>query len=118
VDLSRIAVIGARLGGEMAYASTAAFPEVKTAVVISPGPYDPDNLDPLYAAIPDFAAHDIFYMAGSRQAWEAASTIGVRTDGLDGDRYEDHSDLDGVALLTIDQPIKDILKWFEEKGLA
>jgi dienelactone hydrolase len=118
VDVSRIAVIGARMGGDMAYASTAAFPEVKTGIVISPDPYDPKSLDPLYAAIPDFAPHDIFYMAGSRQAWEAASSIGVRTDHIGGDRYEDHSDLDGVALLTIDQPIKDILKWFETRLIA
>jgi dienelactone hydrolase len=115
VDLTRIAVMGSRLGGNLAYASTAMFKDVKTAVVISPDPYWPDNFDPIYKTIPDYCAHDVFYAAGSRPAWEAAASIGFRTSDIGGDRYEDRSDLDGVALLTIDQPIKDILKWFEEE---
>ena len=117
-DPSRIGIIGSRLGADLAYASTALFPEIKAAVAISPSPYNPEDPNPLFTALPDFAAHDIFLMAGSRQAWEFAASLGVRIDHVGGDRYEDHSDLDGVALLTIDQPIKDLLKWFEEKGLA
>ena len=117
VDASRIGIIGSRLGADLAYASTAAFPEVQAAVAISPDPFNPEALDPLFA-IPDFCAHHIFFMAGSRPAWEAAATLGVRVDHVGGDRYEDHSDLDGVALLTIDQPIKDILTWLETRVLA
>ena len=117
VDASRIGIVGSRLGADLAYTSTAAFPEVQAAVAISPDAFNPDDLDPLFA-IPDFCAHHVFFMAGSRPAWEAAATLGVRVDHVGGDRYEDRSDLDGVALLTIDQPIKDILTWFETRVLA
>jgi len=118
VDASRLGVVGSRLGAMLAYASTALFPEVKAAVAITPPPYNPRNLDPLYAAIPDYDSHDVFFMAGALRAWEEAATVGVRVDGLGGDRYEDHSDLDGVALLTIDKPIGDILAWFEPQLLS
>ena len=117
VDASRIGVVGSRLGAMLAYASTALFPEVKAAVAITAPPYNPNDLDPLYAAIPDFEAHDVFFMAGSLRAWEQAATVGVRVDRIGGDRYEDHSDLDGVALLTIDKPIEDILEWFRTRLL-
>jgi dienelactone hydrolase len=118
VDASRIGVVGSRQGAMVAYASTAVFPEAKAAVAITPPPYNPDNLDPLYAAIPDYRSHDVFFMAGSRRAWEDAATVGIRVDGVAGDRYEDRSDLDGVALLTIDKPITDIVEWFRQQLLT
>ena len=116
VDASRIGIAGSRLGADLAYVSTAIFPEVKAAVAITPDPYDAN--DPLLGGIRDYAAHDVFFMAGSRIAWEVAATLGIRVDVVGGDRYEDHSDLDGVALLTIDKPVEDILGWFQPRLLG
>jgi dienelactone hydrolase len=118
VDASRVGVIGSRFGAMLAYASTAVFPEVKGAVAITPPAYNPNNLDPLYQAIPDYDAHDVCFMAGSRRAWEDAATVGIRVDRVCGDRYEDRSDLDGVALLTIDKPITDIIESFRVNVLG
>ncbi len=111
IDLGYLAVIGSRLGADLAYVSTGAFPEVRRAVAITPSSFTPD--DPLFKILPDFAAHDIFFMAGGRREWEAAASLGIRVQNIGGDRYEDHSDLDGVALLTIDKPVRDILDWLK-----
>ena len=116
VDSSRIAVIGARLGANLAYVSTGIFPEVKAAVAITPDPYKED--DPLFTSIPDAAAHDVCFLAGGRSQWEEAVTLGVRIESPGGRRYVDHPDLDGVALLTIDEPVEDILGWLKERLLS
>jgi dienelactone hydrolase len=111
VDPTRIGIIGSRLGADLTYVSTAVFPEVKAAALITPTRHKPE--DPLLGSIPDYAAHDIFIMAGDLTRWEDAVSLGIRIDHVDGDRYEYRSDLDGVALLTIDEPILDILDWFK-----
>jgi dienelactone hydrolase/DNA-binding CsgD family transcriptional regulator len=117
VDATRIGIVGSRLGGDLAYVSTAVFGEViKAAVAITPSRFDPN--DPLLGSIPDYAAHDVFVMAGGVPQWEDAVSLGVRLYRPDGYRYEYRSDLDGVALLTIDEPIADMLVWFKEKLLA
>jgi len=115
VDTGRVAVIGARLGAMMSYASTAIFPEVRAAVSITPPPYLPNSLDPLYAAIPDFVSHDVFIMAGGRRQWEESVTLGIRITYPKGRRYIETPDLEGVALLANDEMIRDTLQFFEER---
>ncbi len=113
VDRAYIGIIGAGLGGDLAYVSTGVFPEVDVAVAITPKPYKPD--DPLLTSISDFAAHDVFIMAGGERQWEDAVSLGVKVQNPDGRRYIDHSELEGVALMTIDDPIKDILDWLKTR---
>jgi len=115
VDVNRVGVIGARLGAMLSYASTAIFPEVRAAVSITPPPYVPNSLDPLYAAIPDFVPHDVFIMAGGRRQWEESVTLGIRITFPKGRRYIETPDLEGVALLANDEMIKDTLQFFEER---
>ncbi|SRR6266545_1343577 len=116
VDLGRIGMIGARLGADLAYVSSGGFPAVRAAVAITPTPYAPD--DPLLSIIQDYTAHDVFIMAGSRIAWENGVTLGIRIQDPGGRRYVDHPDLDGTALMAIDDPIEDILDWFKKRLLT
>jgi len=116
VDLNRTGVIGARLGADLAYVSSGTFAPVRAAVAITPDPFLPDNANyPLLATIPDFAAHDVFIMAGGRRQWEEAVTLGIRITFPEGRRYIDTPDLDGVALLANDDMIKDTLEFFEQR---
>jgi dienelactone hydrolase len=115
VDSTRIGMIGSRLGADLAYVSAGVFPEMKAAAIITPTRYKPE--DPLLGSIPDYAAKHVFIMAGNLTRWEDAVSLGIRIDDVDGDRYEYRSDLDGVALLTIDEPIRDILDWFKPRLL-
>ncbi len=112
VDMERIGIVGARLGADLAYVSTGAFPAVKTAVAITPSGYH-DN-DPLLTSIKDFAAHNVCFMAGNRGLWQNAVTLAIRTQSAGGRRFVDHPELDGVALLQIDDPIKHILGWLND----
>jgi len=115
VDMERIGIVGARLGGDLAYVSTGGFP-IKTAVAITPSPYNEN--DPLLTSIRNFAAHDVCFLAGNRGLWQNAVTLAVRTQGAGGRRFVDHPELDGVALLQIDDPIKDILEWLKDHLLG
>jgi len=109
LDLNHIGIVGARLGADLAYVSTGAFPAVKAAIAITPTAFTPE--DPLLTLIRDYDSHDVFIMAGSRKQWEDATTLGIRVQNPGGRRYVDHPELDGVALMSIDEPIKDILNW-------
>ena len=113
VDSGRVGVIGARLGGDLAYVSTGLFPEVKAAVAITTTRYTDSNTDPLLRSIQDYAAHDVCFIAGGRTQWEDVVTLGIRTVAPGGRRILEHPDLDGVALLAVDEPIKNILGWFD-----
>jgi dienelactone hydrolase len=110
LDLNHIGIVGARLGADLAYVATGLFPAVKAVVAITPGAYNPE--DPLLTLIRDYDSHDVFIMAGSRKQWEDATQIGIRVQNPGGRRYVDHPELEGVALMAIDEPIKDILNWF------
>ena len=116
VDQSRIAVIGARFGADLAYVSSGAFPQVRAAIAMTPSVYN--AADPLLTAIRGFAAHDVFLMAGGKRQWEEAVTLGVRIRDPGGRRYIDHPDLDGVALLALDDAIRDILDWLQKRLVA
>ena len=124
VDLRRIGVIGASVGANLAYVSTGTFPEVKTAIAMSPSPYSPD--DPILGSIPDFAAHDVFLMAGGigrggkpdpggAKEWEEAVSLGIRISGeVKGQPYYGDKALHGVELLARDDAVNDIVDWLEK----
>jgi dienelactone hydrolase len=112
VDFGRVAVVGARFGAELAYVSTGSFPEIVAAVAMSPSYYKAE--DPLIGSIRDYAAHDVLIMAGSSRNWEEAVTLGIRIQNPGGCRYVGHEDKEGVALLAVDDAIKDIVYWLKE----
>ena len=113
VDLDRTGLIGAGDGGNLAFVSTAFFPEVKTAIAMSPTPYNEDG--PLVGNnIPDFLPHDVFFVAGGREAWINAVSLAIRVAGtVDGGPYADET-VQGVALLAEDDVLRDMLAWLEE----
>jgi dienelactone hydrolase len=111
VDMERIGLVGARLGADLAYVSLGLFPGLRAGIAITPDPYKPD--DPLLTTIQDFAAHDVFIMAGGRRQWEAAVSLGIRISFPKGRRYLETPDLDGVALQANDDMIRDILEFFK-----
>ena len=121
VDLGYIAMVGARLGADLTYVSTGLFPNlIKAGIAMTPSQWTDSNQDgiaddPLFATIKDYAAHDIFFQAGGEAEWIAAASVGVRVQNPGGRRYIDHPDLDGVELMTIDEPIEDLLKWLKER---
>ena len=66
-DFARVAVIGAGVGGNVAYVSIGAFPEeLRAGVAVSPGLWD-NQLQPLVigAGIDPFSPHHMLYMVGS-----------------------------------------------------
>jgi len=111
VDMQRIGIVGARLGADLAYVSVGLFPSLRAGVAITPSPYKAD--DPLLTTIGDFAAHDVFIMAGGRRQWEEAVSLGIRISFPKGRRYLETPDLDGVALQANDDMIKDVLDFFK-----
>ncbi len=113
VDMERIAIVGARFGGDLAYVSSGAFPTVKTAVAITPSGYH--DTDALFTSIRDFAAHDVCFLAGNRGLYQNAVTLAIRTQYAGARRFVDHPELDGLALLQIDDPIKHILGWLKDR---
>ena len=69
VDFGRIAVVGHGGGANVAYVSIGAFPEeIQAAVAVSPGFWNPNDLEPLVvgAEIDEFAPHSILYMVGEQ----------------------------------------------------
>jgi len=115
VDSGRVGVIGARYGGDLAYVSTGLFPEVKAAVAIMTTRYTDQNTDPLIGSIGDYVAHDVCFIAGGRTQWEDVVSLGIRTANPGGRRIIEHPDLDGVALLAVDEPIRNMLGWFDAR---
>ncbi len=67
IDFARVAVIGAGVGGNVAYVSIGAFPdELRAGVAVSPGLWD-NELQPLVIGegIDPFTPHHMLYMVGS-----------------------------------------------------
>lgn len=113
VDLDRVGIIGAGDGGNLAYVSTAVFPEVKTAIAMTPRPYSEDGRL-VGNGIPNFLPHDVFFVAGGREAWIDAVSLAIRVAGtVDGGPYADET-VQGVALLAEDDVLTDMIAWLGE----
>ncbi len=110
IDAGRIGLIGARVGGNLAWVSTGVFQEVKTAIAISPLPDVAGN--PLRGNdIPNFQPHDVYFIAGGRAAWIDAVSLAIHVSGdVNGRPYADQT-LQGVDLLTQGDVVNDIKAW-------
>ena len=75
VDISRIAVVGGNVGANLAYESSGTFPEVRTAIALSPLITNPPTL--VGTNIPRFAPHSILFMASDTdtRAINAVNTL-------------------------------------------
>jgi dienelactone hydrolase len=110
VDFGRIGLIGARVGGNLAWVSTAVFRDVKMAIAISPLP-DREGTPLRGNDIPNFLPHDVFFIAGGRAAWIDAVSLAIHVGGaVDGGPYADET-LQGVDLLTQGDVRNDIIDW-------
>lgn len=67
-DISRVALVGNGMGGNVAYVSMGVFPaQIQAAVVLSPGLWDSRTLEPVVvgAGLRPFAPHSILYLVGA-----------------------------------------------------
>ncbi|MYB68638.1 MAG: alpha/beta fold hydrolase [Gemmatimonadetes bacterium] len=78
IDISRIAVVGSGLGGNVAYVSSGFFPaQIKTSVSLSPGLWGGDSLEPLVieAGLEPFAPRSILFMVGDQEQIDTGDVI-------------------------------------------
>jgi pimeloyl-ACP methyl ester carboxylesterase len=87
VDISRVAVVGAGFGGNVAYVSMGSFPQqIKTAVVLSPGFWDTDNNSiAIGAGLDPFAPHSTLFVVGENNLFRTPegaqlSSVAVASD--------------------------------------
>ena len=78
VDISRIAVVGSGLGGNVAYVSLGNLPElIKTGVSLSPGLWGASSLDPLVigAGLESFSPQSMLFMVGGQDQIESGDVV-------------------------------------------
>ncbi len=78
IDVSRIAVVGSGLGGNVAYVSSGLFPElIKTSVSLSPGLWQVSSFEPLVtgAGLESFAPRSILFMVGDKAQIDTGDVI-------------------------------------------
>lgn len=110
IDAGRIGLIGAGVGGNLAFVSTGIFRDVKTAIAISPLP-DNEGSPLRPNDIPNFRPHDVFFIAGGRAAWIDAVSLAIHVAGaVGGGPYADET-LQGVDLLTQGDVVDDTIDW-------
>ena len=125
-DAGRVAVVGSGLGGNVAYVSIGAFPlEIKTAVALSPGIFDP-NLRALVvgAGLETFEPHTMLLIAGEDDRFETQDQTVLFAAFADfmSRTVRDPSTLfvvpessaHGIELLADDQTAEAFFSWSEE----
>ena len=114
VDSGRIAIIGVEIGGNLAFLSSSIYPEVKTAVSISPQFREGQpSLGPQYVqGLSDFQPNSILFLAafGDGFSYTSAESMAqqtaspVRVMGYQGAAS-------GYFLLREADPVQEILSW-------
>jgi len=112
VDTERMAVIGASLGGNVAYVASGAFPEVDTAVSISPNANTRGGAL-LGTNVPGFEPRSVLFMADETESTDAETLAENVAAPVEVKVYEGER-LHGVELLKNPQALLDILGWLEE----
>ena len=125
-DAARVAVVGSGVGGNVAYVSMGAFPlEIRTAVALSPGIFDPDfRALVVGAGLEEFAPHTMLFMAGSEDSFQAQNQtvlFASFASFMAGTALEPRrlivvpgSSAHGVDLLADDQAAESFFAWLEE----
>jgi dienelactone hydrolase len=110
LDHTRIAVIGASVGGNLAYVSSGLFDQVKTAVAMSPNANPPSGAL-LGAGEENFNPRSVLFLTDEAEATDAMALAQNVTDPVEVKVYEGVS-AHGVALFDADaEVLADILDW-------
>ena len=109
LDTSRIAVVGASFGGNLAYVASGEFADVDTAVALSPNA-NPPSPALLGQGLEDFKPHSILFMADGNEAGDARGLAANTGQPVDVKVYEAQK-AHGVELLEEPQPPQDLLAW-------
>ncbi len=109
IDVTRIAVIGASVGANIAYVAAGAFPDVKTAVSMSPNA-SPQGGALLGRNVPGFSPRSVLFMSDQREATDARDLAENVADPVAVKVYSG-AVAHGVALLDNPQAVQDILDW-------
>ena len=125
-DVARVAVVGSGVGGNVAYVSMGAFPlEIKTAIALSPGIFDPDlRALVVGAALETFEPHTMLFMAGADDrvdVQEQTVLFAAFADFMSRTAREPRSlfvlpesSAHGVDLLADEQASESFFSWLEE----
>jgi len=109
VDAEAIGVVGASVGGNLAYVASGAFPEVKTAVSMSPNA-SPSGDALLGRDIPGFSPHSVLFMTDEAEASDAQALADNVAEPADIRIYEGKT-AHGVQLLDNPEVKPDIRDW-------
>ncbi len=109
VDAEAIGVVGASVGGNLAYVASGAFPEVKSAVSMSPNA-SPSGDALLGRDVPGFSPHSVLFMSDEAEASDAQALADNVADPVDIRIYEGKT-AHGVQLLDSPQAVQDIQDW-------
>ena len=111
-DTDRIAVIGASVGGNLAYVASGGFEAVDTVVSMSPSP-DPGGDALLGEGIEGFSPLSVLFMSDEAEAGDARALAANAADPVEVKVYEGAT-AHGVELLDNPQAVRDILDWLEQ----
>jgi len=109
VDAEAIGVVGASVGGNLAYVASGAFPEVKTAVSMSPNA-SPSGDALLGRDFPGFSPHSVLFMSDEAEASDAQALADNVAKPVDIRIYEGKI-AHGVQLLDNSWMKPDIRDW-------
>jgi dienelactone hydrolase len=109
VDAEAIGVVGASVGGNLAYVASGAFPEVKTAVSMSPNA-SPSGDALLGRDVPAFSPHSVLFMSDEAEASDAQALADNVAEPVDIRIYEGKT-AHGVQLLDNLEVKPDIRDW-------
>lgn len=112
VDAGAIGVVGASVGGNLAYVSSGAFPEVKTAVSMSPNA-SPQGGVLLGGNVPGFSPGAVLFMSDAAEAADAEALAETVAEPVHVIVYEGAT-AHGVQLLDNPQAKPDIRDWLTE----
>ncbi|MCH7811811.1 MAG: alpha/beta fold hydrolase [Chloroflexi bacterium] len=112
IDTSRIAVIGASVGANIAYVSSGAFDAVDTAIAMSPSASTGGSVL-LGRDVPDFSPRSVLFMSDERESGEARTLAATVAEPVETKVYGGAT-AHGVALLANEQTVQDIFDWLAE----
>ena len=126
-DVGRVAIVGAGVGGNVAFVSMGAFPDdLRAGVAISPGVLDPRTLEPLAIGeqVENFSPHSMMFLVAEndiRQVSETqvlsyaafASVLNDFTDDPKNLTVYEGQDAHGFDLLQAPKVVDTLLSWLE-----
>lgn len=109
VDAEAIGVVGASVGGNLAYVASGAFPQLKTAVSMSPNA-SPSGDALLGRDVPGFSPRSVLFMSDEAEASDAQALAVNVAEPVDVRIYE-RTTAHGVELLDDPEVKPDIRDW-------